>query len=252
MNHLTPEAKHPPHLTRLRAPRPSPDPDSANDRGPLPSLQGFPAPQKRDTNVTGSEQDRSGQVTIDSWQAQFTTFHTGSRALHVLFVCTGNICRSPTAERLAVAYANKSGFQGFSASSAGTRAVTGSPIHPEAALVLQHLGALPSNFVARQLTSKIAASADLVVTMTKAHRDAVLQLAPAQLRRTFTLLEAARLATECNAERIVDLAELRPQLATQDLTDIPDPIGQSAEVFGSVGSQIAELLPPIIHLCRRG
>ena len=172
-------------------------------------------------------------------------------ALHVLFVCTGNICRSPTAERLAVAQAVRSGIPNFRASSAGTRAVIGHPIQREAAVVLEKLGGDASDFTARQLTSRIASAADLVVTMTRAHRDTVLELAPNLLRKAFTLTEAARLASECDAHSIAELAMLRPQLAARELSDIPDPIGQSAQIFATIGSMIAELLPPIIDLCGR-
>jgi protein-tyrosine phosphatase len=87
--------------------------------------------------------------------------------------------------------------------------------------------------------------------MTRAHRDTVLDFAPNQLRRTFTLSEAARLASECNARTVADLAALRPHVAAHEVWDIPDPIGQSAEVFAMVGSQIADLLRPILDLCQR-
>ena len=127
----------------------------------------------------------------------------------------------------------------------------GRPIHRDAALVLEKLGGEVSNFAARQLTSRIALEADLVLTMTRAHRDSVLELAPGQLHRTFTLSEAARLATEFSARSVVDLAALRPHLASHELLDIPDPIDQSVEVFARVGSQIADLMPPILVLCRR-
>ena len=125
------------------------------------------------------------------------------------------------------------------------------PIQHDAALVLEKLGGEVSNFAARQLTSRIASDADLVLTMTRAHRDTVLELAPRQLRRTFTLTEAARLASAYNARNIADLAALRPNLSAQEVSDIPDPIGQSAEFFAMVGTQIADLLPPILELCRR-
>jgi protein-tyrosine phosphatase len=171
--------------------------------------------------------------------------------VHVLFVCTGNICRSPIAERLAAAYATRFEVPDFTASSAGTRAVINHPIHPDAALVLEKLGGDASNFAARQLTSRIASDADLVLTMTRTHRDAVLELAPRQLHRTFTLSEAARLASECNAQTVAELSALRPQVAARDLSDIPDPLGQSTDFFAAVGSQIADLLPPILELCRR-
>jgi protein-tyrosine phosphatase len=124
------------------------------------------------------------------------------------------------------------------------------PIHEEAAIVLEKLGGDASNFAARQLTTGIASDADLILTMTKAHRDAVLQLAPHRLHRTFTLSEAARLASEFDARNVGDLASLRSQISADTLQDIPDPIGQSAEVFSMIGSQIAELLPPVLQLCR--
>jgi protein-tyrosine phosphatase len=126
----------------------------------------------------------------------------------------------------------------------------GHPVHHQAALVLETLGGDVSNFAARQLTSKNASEADLVLTMTCAQRDTVLEFVPRQLHRTFTLSEAARLATEFSARSVADLAALRPLLAGHQLADITDPIGQSAEFFETVGSQIAHLLPPIIELCR--
>jgi protein-tyrosine phosphatase len=125
------------------------------------------------------------------------------------------------------------------------------PIQHDAALVLKKLGGDVSDFAARQLTSRIASEADLVLTMTRAHHDTVLDLAPRQLQRTFTLSEAARMATEFSARSVADLAGLRPQLAGHELADIPDPIGQSPEFMAMVGTQIADLLPPILELCRR-
>ena len=169
----------------------------------------------------------------------------------VLFVCTGNICRSPTAERLASALGAEFQIPDFAASSAGTRAVIGHPMHPDAAGVLENLGGDPSGFAARQLTPRIALSADLVIAMTRAHRDAVLELAPRQLHRTFTLTEAARLVSEFGAQDVQGLAALRPQLRHGDAADIPDPIGQDPDFFTRIGSMIAELLPPILELCRR-
>jgi protein-tyrosine phosphatase len=129
--------------------------------------------------------------------------------------------------------------------------VIGHPVHRDAAVVLDALGGNASAFAARQLTAKIASAADLIIAMTGAHRDVVLETAPRQLQRTFTLTEASRLASFNDAETLSDLAGLRPRLATRDKPDIPDPIGQSPEVFAAVGAQIAGLLPPIMELCRR-
>lgn len=168
--------------------------------------------------------------------------------MHVLFVCTGNLCRSPLAERLAQKLASDLGLEHFSASSAGTRAAIGRPMHPEAAAVLRSLGGDPSDFSAKQVTRKVATSADLIVTMEKAHRDAVLELAPQQLRRTFTLTEIARLVTDFGITSTADLARMRAQLTAADAPDMPDPIGQPAEVFSSVGTRISELVPALFRL----
>nr|WP_322790556.1 low molecular weight phosphatase family protein [Mycolicibacterium helvum] len=171
--------------------------------------------------------------------------------LRLLFVCTGNICRSPVAERLATAYAARLELADFQATSAGTRAVIGHPIHADAVTVLEKLGGDGADFAARQLTPRIALEADLVLTMTKAHRDRVLEGAPRQLNRTFTLSEAARLATEFDARDVGDLAALRSHVSTHEVSDIADPIGRSPDFFAAIGSQIAGLLPPIIELCWR-
>lgn len=172
--------------------------------------------------------------------------------MHILFVCTGNICRSPTAERLAIAMAAERGIPDVTASSAGTRAVIGHPMHPDAARVLQDLNGDPTGFVARQLTPKVALSADLVLTMTLEHLDVVLEMAPRLLHRTFTLTEAARAAAEFGARDVTSLSALRPRLRTGGDIDIPDPIGKDPGYFSSVGSTIANSLLAALDLCRPG
>jgi protein-tyrosine phosphatase len=151
-----------------------------------------------------------------------------------------------------IASAARSRLGELNVSSAGTHALTEHPIEPYAAQVLEKLGGDTSNFAARQLTRAIAADADLVLTMTKAHRDDVLKLAPQKLHRTFTLEEAARLVTEGNARNIADLAAFRPRFPTHESLDIPDPMGHDASFFATVGARIAELVPPILELCRSG
>ncbi len=171
--------------------------------------------------------------------------------MHLLFVCTGNICRSPTAERLTTAYANRLGLANLTASSAGTAAVIDSQIHPSAAVILEKLGGDAANFAARQITSRIAAGADLILTMTSEHRDAVLEHSPQQLRKTFILPQAARLISDLGAQNIEDLAKLRPQLSADEIPDVPDPIGRDEEYFSAVGSSIAGFLAPVLEICRR-
>lgn len=171
-------------------------------------------------------------------------------ALHVLFICTGNICRSPTAERLAALYGKQLNLPDLTVSSAGTRAMIAHPIERHAAQVLETLGGDSSNFAARQLTPRIALTADLVLTMTKDHRDTVLELAPRLLRKTFTLKEAAQLSSTDSVNTVSELAEFRPRIQFANDLDVADPIGKSVDVFTKIGSEIAELLPPILRLCR--
>lgn len=129
--------------------------------------------------------------------------------------------------------------------------MVGYPIHPESVGVIENLGGDASNFSARRLTTKIASDADLILTMTREHSDIALQTAPRQLRKTFTLAQAARLVTEFAPASIADLSAFRPHVAPEKWWDIDDPIGQSPEFFEEVGARIAGLLPPIVELCRR-
>lgn len=162
--------------------------------------------------------------------------------MQLLFVCTGNICRSPIAERLAQAWSTRAGATDLTTSSAGTRAVIGSPMEPTAAQTLSDLGGSPDGFVARQINPAIASSADLVLTMTEEHRDAVLRISPRQLKRTFTLLEASHIARALGRGTIPELAAARGSVGRPENTDVPDPIGRSAIVFGDVGSRIESAL----------
>lgn len=116
--------------------------------------------------------------------------------------------------------------------------------------MLKDLGADPSEFSARRLNTRCASEADLIVTMTAAHRNAVLELAPHKLHRTFNLSEAAVLVSEYGAGSVSELADLRSQLSVQETVDIMDPIGQGRSFFAEIGAQISELLPPILELCR--
>jgi protein-tyrosine phosphatase len=175
----------------------------------------------------------------------------------VLFVCTGNICRSPVAERVARAYLDA--VLGPEASaihlgSAGTRAVVGSAVHPDSAAVLTGLGGDARGFAARQLTDGLVLGADLTLALTREHRRAALKRAPRGLSRTFTLLEAADLASRVPfetelpgatlAERcralVREMAAGRVRRFSDARDDIPDPVGQPAAVHQDVGQTIAD------------
>lgn len=80
----------------------------------------------------------------------------------------------------------------------------------------------------------------------------MLELSPQKFRRTFTLVEASLLAAQFSVADIAELAEMRPYLEVGSLPDVPDPIGEGAEVYERVGRQIADLLLPIVPLFRGG
>ncbi len=181
----------------------------------------------------------------------------------VLLVCTGNICRSDLAERLGRAYLAETlddDAARVRIVSAGVRAVVGSAMHPDSALVLRGLGGDPGDFRARQLVDDMAMEADLMLTMTRRHRRDVLRMAPRALARTFTLQEAADLVALLGddvdvpggglAERSRQLVHLmaatRSRRQSGEADDIRDPIGLPVEVHQEVGEAIAAALIPVL------
>ena len=114
----------------------------------------------------------------------------------VLHICTGNICRSPLAERLTRAgLATRVGPGApFTVESAGTWGQNGSPMDPDALAALPAYGIDGSDFRARELTAEQVAAADLILGATREHRAAAVVLQPRASARTFTLREFARLA----------------------------------------------------------
>ena len=148
-------------------------------------------------------------------------------AFRVLFVCIGNVCRSPLGERLLAA---KLPPEAFEVSSAGVGAMAGSPMSPESAGHLVSYGGSADGFVARQLAPAMVKESDLVLTATKAIRSRVLEDAPGALRRTFTVREFAALLDVVPAESdpvatVRAAAAERSRAALSDY-DIPDPYGR--------------------------
>ena len=157
--------------------------------------------------------------------------------MKVLFVCTGNICRSPVAERMLQQRGSQHGLD-LVVSSAGTRALNGMDMHPESVRVLQERGIDPKGFTSRLLTPKLTADADLILGLSREHRAAARQLAPVRWRDMFALREIA-----AGGEVFGSGFEDRPaptifEGPNDRGLDIKDPIGRSAEVFDSVAEDI--------------
>jgi len=110
----------------------------------------------------------------------------GDAPVRVLFVCWGNICRSPIAERVARRKAEEAGLTGVEFTSAATSdEELGAPMDHRAAAVLRDRGYDADGHVAHQVDAAEIAGADLVVAMEDLHVDRMRRLAP---DADFTLL----------------------------------------------------------------
>lgn len=121
---------------------------------------------------------------------------TGIIVLNILMVCTGNICRSPLAAQVLSARLSSLGVH---VSSAGTRAPAGRTMTPEARSLAAARGVTvdeSQQHLSRLLTSDLLRPAHLILAMSREHRRVIVEMEPAQLRRTFTIREFARLAND--------------------------------------------------------
>src|SRR5437764_11797047 len=106
----------------------------------------------------------------------------------ILFVWTGNICRSPMAEGL-FRHAVRERGEDYRVLSAGVGAVDGQPPSPHAVRALKELGIDISRQRSRMLTSDLVEAADYIFGMTHGHVDAVMLLFPQAAEKTFLLRE---------------------------------------------------------------
>ncbi|MFD9666923.1 low molecular weight phosphatase family protein [Rhodococcus sp. NPDC059968] len=166
--------------------------------------------------------------------------------MHVLFVCSGNVCRSPIAERLTHAYALARDLPHLTAESAGVRALVGFPIEPVAARVIEGLGASADGFRARRLRPEMIKHADLVLAMTEQIRDRSMELLLGTSHCTFTLREARRIATDTGVRTVAELAVARREYGAIDDANISDPVGLGEAAFTQVGDRIAAELIPLL------
>ena len=105
------------------------------------------------------------------------TSDAAGKAMRILFVCTGNTCRSPLAEAMLRRAAVDHPQLSLEVGSAGVGAVDGTPASEGAYLVALEHGLDLSAHRSRALTAEMVASADLILTMGRRHVDAVTALA---------------------------------------------------------------------------
>lgn len=169
---------------------------------------------------------------------------------HVLFVCTGNICRSPFAERLAshIAAGLPAGqpAHGWRFSSAGIGALVGDPMDAAMAAELAARGGDPSGFTARQLTARLARDADLILALEPAHREWVLDEWPGLVRRTLVLGQAARAAVDLDDDADPLRALLAHRGAVQASDGIRDPYRRGPAAAQEAAARIERALRAVM------
>ncbi len=141
-----------------------------------------------------------------------------------LVVCTGNTCRSPMgegllaqriAERLGVSMASLE-KKGVTVMSAGIAAMPGSPAADQAIEVMRQVGVDISQHQSQPITGRLAKFADLILTMTNGHRQALISHWP--------------------------MLETRTKTIRRDGGDIGDPIGRPIAIYRATAEQIDQQL----------
>jgi len=135
----------------------------------------------------------------------------------ILFLCTGNVCRSPMAEGL-FRHAVK-GRGEFRVLSAGLGAMDGQPPTHFSVLAMREIGLDIAHQRSQALTAELVKSADYIFGMTHSHVDTVALLYPQQAEKTFLL------------------REFDDSMETYE-KDISDPIGSPYEVYVECRNQI--------------
>jgi protein-tyrosine phosphatase len=186
----------------------------------------------------------------------------------VIFVCTGNICRSPMAEQMLIQKAEKNKLP-IKVVSAGVMAMTGDPMTPQSADAMTKRGFTPTKHISQDLTPKLLEEADLVLTATLDHRSEIARMLPKASKYSFTIDEFARLTSFLRAapefqeefkkkpketrdqylkRAMHEAVLLRGMVPTNlDPKDVVDPYGESIEVYNQVAEHIDVMLEIIVE-----
>jgi len=148
---------------------------------------------------------------------------------HLLFVCTGNTCRSPLAEALALREAERRGWPHLSASSAGVAAGDGSPASSGSVAAAEQIDLDLTGHASSQLTAERVARADLILAMAPHHLMAVIELGGAG-----------------HATLLTAFAEGREAEDAFDAPAIPDPFGGPLEEYVQTRDRLDELVRQVL------
>lgn len=174
--------------------------------------------------------------------------------MKVLFVCTGNICRSPMGELMFPLFFHDTSIV---TDSAGTQGLIDSPIDPSSAQLMARDGIDSSKFRSKRLTPQIAMSNDLILCFTEHQRKKIVALAPRVRTRTYLLNDFANLCKyfdqnkllkgntieERMSEVMYNTSMVRHMVAPAE--DIADPYRKDFQAFQVAHDQIGYAIADI-------
>ena len=177
----------------------------------------------------------------------------------VLAVCTGNVHRSALAAELLATWAQwylpPTLASHVSVTSAGPGAPVGEPMGQDLQNVAARLGVQDGDHRATQLTDQQIAGADLVLVASGAHRDEIVSRVPRAMRRTFTMLEAGRIASQLQMEpprTLKDLNAVVGELVRRRVgggdpgaDDIVDPQGKD---ISATDLMVSQEVPALVQI----
>lgn len=142
--------------------------------------------------------------------------------MKIVFVCTGNTCRSSMAEAIAKKWlaSNAPSRDDIILISAGLAAYPGSPASAQSIDVMRSVGIDLTDHRAKQISGDLVAESDLILTMTRGHKYALLEMYPESGDKIYTLGE----------------------FASGQEADISDPFARPTEVYKKCSEEIEKYL----------